>query len=104
MSAVLWTIFTCALTAGRNENEPADATPTQPVTVSAVSGETVVAHEVAVISAQRACAPVASWMRAHPGQYPASMVLKLDATYQVSVVKWTYPAPARMWTLAICTK
>jgi hypothetical protein len=59
---------------------------------------------VAVISAKHGCSPVASWLRQHPKQFPASMVLKLDGTYQVSVVKWTYPAPAGEWTLALCTR
>lgn len=102
MAAVLWSIFTGAFTPGRNE--AADVTPTQAVTVAAVSGDAVVAHEVAVISASRICAPVTVWLRQHPHQFPTEMVLKRDGTYQVSVAAWTYPAPAGQWTLALCSR
>jgi hypothetical protein len=102
MTTVLWAVFTGAFTPGRNA--AADVAPSQAVTSTPVSGDAVVAHVVAAISTARGCAPVQTWVHQHPGRPPASMVLKLDGTYQVSVVKWTYPAPPRMWTLAICTK
>ena len=102
MTVIAWTVTSGMLGAARNA--PADVTPTQPVTVSVVSGDAVVAHEVAVISAQRRCAPVAVWLRQHPKQYPVSMVLKQDGTYRVTVTAWTYPAPRNQWTLALCSR
>jgi hypothetical protein len=102
MTIIVW-VFTSGMV-GASRNDPADVTPAQAVTVSAVSGDAVVAHEVSVISAQRHCLPVVSWLRQHPKQYPVSMILKQDGTYRVTVTAWTYPAPRNQWTLALCSR
>lgn len=100
MTVTMWTILAGMLSPGHND--PADVTPTSaPVTFS-INGDALVARQVAAISKTHDCMPVVSWNRTRHGQYPKSMILKADQTYRVTVVAWTYPAPANQWTLALC--
>ncbi len=50
------------------------------------------------------CTTPGTWHQDHPSKwdFPKTMVLKQDGTWDLRLESWTIPAPAHAWTMLLC--